>query len=401
MNNSSVRRPWRAALVALASLGMPVCSLQARVISYAAVTERQAEPAMQRRTNRFFALVEADAVAGPFCGDCLVHAKGRLVLHDSTGARERRVVLPADGSSAEITLAAVWEGDDHVPSLFVRTDANLAGENPSHQFRYLVSPDAGVTWSSFLLPDGRGADLHPSLSIPTSFGVDRGGPLVRSRTAALRPGNATFPFVVAFRDLAASGRDGVYAVRPDGTSRLVFAHDALSVQGCRVLGSDREGSRFLVSGVSLLPGSLFTQRGLFLVGLAGSASTPIAFPWGDPLQVDLEGWITPQGSAYLDMSLGVTYRPDGALVNDRRVGYSSATAATELARLAPVAGNWLATTDADLFAIPTADFSGAWLAQFRPDAPTTLWRHTPGGPLQTQWSDATRPQVEALHAGDS
>jgi hypothetical protein len=388
-------------LVVFAALALTTPSLHARVISYAAVTDRQSEPAIQKRTNRFFALVEVDSASGPACGGCVGNVKGRLVLYDSSGERERRVVLPADGSSASIYLAAVWEGDDHVPRLFVSSDANVAGENPDRQRRYLVSADAGVTWHPLRLPDGRGGDLHPSLLVPSLSGIDHGGPLVRGRAAAIRFGTAEYPFVVAFRDLNASGRDGVYAVRPDGTSRLVFQHDALSVLSCTVVGSDREGARFLVAGVPVLPDTFFAQRGLWVVDLAGSAPKQIPFPWGDPLSVEIEGWITPQGGAYLDMGLGIAYRSDGVLLKDRRIGFSRESGASELARLAPVPGPWTSAADADLYAIPTADFSGAWLAQFRPDAPTTLWRHSPGSPIQTQWTDAASPQAEALHAGES
>ena len=54
----------------------------------------------------------------------------------------------------------------------------------------------------------------------------------------------------------------------------------------------------------------------------------------------------------------------------------------------------------DLFAVPTADFSGAWVLQ-RGAGPTVLSLHTPAAGLVEAWRDVTRPEVEALHAGAS
>jgi len=50
-------------------------------------------------------------------------------------------------------------------------------------------------------------------------------------------------------------------------------------------------------------------------------------------------------------------------------------------------------------AIPTHDFNGAWFLEYADDWHTTLYRHTPGGKLETMWRDDDAPEVEALHAG--
>ena len=53
------------------------------------------------------------------------------------------------------------------------------------------------------------------------------------------------------------------------------------------------------------------------------------------------------------------------------------------------------------FAVPTADFSGAWMIQRNPAQPTTLLRHRMGFGVETMWSDPAGPEVEALIAGRS
>jgi len=54
-----------------------------------------------------------------------------------------------------------------------------------------------------------------------------------------------------------------------------------------------------------------------------------------------------------------------------------------------------------LFAIPTADYSGAWVITRGGGKPTVLSKHTAAGGLVEQWQDITAPEVEALHAGPS
>src|SRR4051812_23314902 len=82
---------------------------EARVISYSPYTDRSAVPAVQSRLNRHFVLVEQTSsssgflppnVSPPLPGPSF--SFGQVVLYDSRGAEEPRVVFPQDGSSAAI-----------------------------------------------------------------------------------------------------------------------------------------------------------------------------------------------------------------------------------------------------------------------------------------------------------
>ena len=100
-----------------------------------------------------------------------------------------------------------------------------------------------------------------------------------------------------------------------------------------------------------------------------------------------DGWITPDGRAYVEADM---YGSSG----------------TRHAVLLAAGGGRLEIASAmnpnptDLFAVPTADFSGAWVLQ-RGSGPTVLSLHTPAAGLVEAWRDVTRPEVEALHAGAS
>jgi len=375
-----------ARLVCLCGVSLIGSGVDARVISYSPVSTQLAAPAVQSRAGRHFLLVELD---GPTS-----QLRGRLVLYDSTGQTDRRVVLPEDGSSAIFTVSALFEGDGQPPRILVGTDASLSGDNPSHRLRYLVSADAGVSWRPLRLPDGASADVHPSLSVPSASALDRGGPFVSARRSGLRLGSSELPFLVAFRDSSLAGRDGVYGVKADGNAVMVFSHDPYSFLPCAIVGTDREGRRLLVAGVPRV--TTFEERGLYIVSTSGAPIRQIAFPWGDPLSIDLEGWITPSGGAYLDFGLGTRSLADGTTLNDRRVEYVDGGATTEVLRLPPYRGGALA-----LFAVPTSDYAGAWLARVHPDNPTTLFRHAPGRPAEVQWTDAAKPRLQAIHTGSS
>src|SRR6185503_2545880 len=104
-------------LMLAAVLWTCVISAEARVISYAPYTDRTAYPAHQSRTNRYFALVEA---APQIFGVALPAATyGQLVIYDSQGAEEPRVVFPQDGSYATFTAVAVRESDSGTPVIYV------------------------------------------------------------------------------------------------------------------------------------------------------------------------------------------------------------------------------------------------------------------------------------------
>jgi len=334
-------------------------SLPARIISYAPVTDRHATPAVQHRMNRHYALIESDTpffFPGPLPGvPPPLTRRGRLVLYDSKGESEPRVILPKTGGEVSISMAAVWEGPEEKPRVLVGTDADLGGDNPSRLHRFLYSGDAGETWKAVATPAGFG--------IADGFYEDTGGPFVRTRGAQVRIGSRDFPFVLS------SG--GLYAVASDGSAR------SLGGSG-RLIGSDAQGTRFLVMGGTLAPDAV---RVVDLDGRLGPVIESV------PASTQLEGWITPEGSVYLEKlqtgARSLTFYRDGARF----------PVATPLPG-API-------SELTLLAIPTWDYWGAWIVQRGTALPTVLSRHFPGGTAVEQWRDISGPEVEAVHAGAS
>ncbi len=155
----------------------------------------------------------------------------------------------------------------------------------------------------------------------------------------------------------------------------------------RLIGSDREGKQFLVRGKFLDPASSTPDA----VRIVDVDRGPIKiFPFSDP-SYTVEGWITPEGSVYLeDIGASLWIHRDGVL---KRI----AEASREYAPVPPYSYLPVLT----LFAVPTSDFSGAWVVRREPGSPTILLRHAPGSALVEQWRDASAPEVEALHAGAS
>jgi hypothetical protein len=363
-----------ASLVLLTSAG-PVA---ARVISYAPLSSRTSTPAVQRRTNRHALLIEQTGVQTfvggfPTCLSCGWASPARLVLHDSLGLEEPRDVTPG-GVDAGIDFAAAREETGLPPVLLAHTSASLfAGENPTSQYRFLFSADGGATWSVLPLPTA-GAFLPMS--------VDVGGPFVRARDSAVRVGTAESPFLLALFE-SDSGHLGLWDVFANGgVARRIFASNDSSL-----IGTDAEGRRALLSGTPLQPagpggGSL--TPGLYVIDPDGGSralSDKPASMWFH------DGWITPDGSAYVEAD---AYDSSGTR---HAVLLASGGARLEIA--AAVNPN-----PTDLFAVPTADSSGAWILQ-RGTGPTVLALHTPAAGLVEAWRDVTRPEVEALHAGAS
>src|SRR5438067_7495577 len=125
----------------------------ARVISYAPYTSRAATPAVQNRLNRHFVLVEQIGASNSVC--CLPSPlppnfysfpPSQVVLYDSKGQTEPKVIFPQDGSSAAISMAAVREDDRQVPAILIQTNANFLGNNPKADYIWLLSNDAGNSW---------------------------------------------------------------------------------------------------------------------------------------------------------------------------------------------------------------------------------------------------------------
>jgi hypothetical protein len=375
-------RPGRVAALAsfvLLALSGPASG---RVISYAPLTGRPATPAVQKRTNRHALLIEQTGgvflAGGPSC--CYGSALGRLVLHDSSGLEEPRDVTPG-GLDAGIDFAAAREDPGHPPVLLAHTAASLsAGENPNGQFRFLFSSDGGATWSVLALP---AAGAYVPLS------VDIGGPFVRARGSAIRVGTAETPFLLALyeqntQQIGLPNAIGLWDVSANGgvRRRTFFSADST------IIGMDAEGRRALVTGTPVSPpgpnGGPPATPGLYAVNADGTAQALSELPANTSFS---EGWITPNGRAYVEVD---TYGASGArhavllAGNGGRLEIASA----------------LNPNPTDLFAVPTADFSGAWILQ-RGTGPTVLALHTPAAGLVEAWRDVARPEVEALYAGAS
>lgn len=317
------------------SVAVPIL---ARVVSYAPYTSRVALPSFQDRTSRHFVLIEAKA-------EEFLHPVAReVVLYDSSGTEEPRVITPKTGVWEQ---TALYQKDGGTPVILALTS------------RSVMVSDGGTNWREV---QGLGGFQLASVQ-----DADTGGPFANGLFAPIVLGNDAWPFVVSLRE------NGVWAISRTGEARpLMRASDA------RVVGRNAAGDRFLIqSGKTIrtatLDGTLATTTELAVSGTCA-------------------GWITSNGTAYLEQ-----------LRSEGRALYVTGGTSLELVANAPpaFAASSGETVPLRLFAVPTHDFEGAWIVQRAPGTPTTLSRHTPSTGRQTMWSDATGPQVEALIAGAS
>ena len=206
-----------------------------------------------------------------------------------------------------------------------------------------LSVDGGATWKSLVLP-GSNALMTPWAEVP-----DAGGPYVRGRGSALRVGTRAMPFVFA--------GNAIYGITAGGEVRTLMATPAT------LLGSSRDGSKFLARVGAT---TIVTVDTAGNVGFVGHAV----------LHGAAEGWITRGGGAYVE-TLGA---PDTLYYVDTGV---TRTVSNTLN-----------------FAVPSADYAGAWLVAHDAKS-TSLAFHTPASGLATQWTDANAPEVEAVYPGQS
>ncbi|HEY6065618.1 MAG TPA: hypothetical protein VIY96_05650, partial [Thermoanaerobaculia bacterium] len=223
-------------------------------------------------------------------------------------------------------------------------------------------------------------------SVPNAFFEDVGGPVARGRGSAVRIGSSGFPFVLLSVDYAA-GSAGVFAVRSDGSVRVLTDLTASYSPGPALLGSNLEGTRFLLSGSPSTPFGPLADS-VRIIDLDGRLEDLHPLPQA---RYGLEGWITSDGSVYLEDSGRVLFLYRGGSVVEVARAFPETVGP-------PVVPPPVSQT---LFAVPTADFSGAWIIQRGTGNPTVLSRHTPGSPLVEQWRDLSAPEVEALHAAAS
>ncbi len=313
-----------------------VVPIFARVISYAPYTSRVALPSFQDRTSRHFVLIEAKPE------HFLSSAFREVVLYDSSGTEEPRVITPSAGVWEQ---TALFQKDGGTPVILAL------------KWGSVVVSEGGTNWREV---QGFGA-VQPSPVLD----VDTGGPFANGLFAPIVLGNEAWPFVVSLRN-------GVWAISRTGDAqRLLQANDG------RVIGRNAAGDRFLVqSGKTIwtatLDGTLTKTADLALSGTCA-------------------GWITSNGTAYLEQ-----LRWDG-----RTLYMSGGTSPELVASGSPIVASDTGPVPLRLFAVPTHDYEGAWIVKRGPEIPTTLSRHTPSTGLQTMWSDDDGPQVEALIAGAS
>ena len=395
-----------APLVVAASLSLPAAG---RVISYAPVTDRIATPVQQGRTSPEFVLIEAreggwlGPVDGPAADGLPWYSwlSGRLVVHDATGAREPRVVLPAEGPEAGFVTAAARRGPNGVLRIVALTDTDPAGTGPRSQLRLLFSSDGGAAWTQLSVPAGLATGVPYNWG--TSWaGIDFGGPTVRGRDPVLRLGSDVSPFLLLLESAAGGGSGALVAVDDDGTVRSLADYapwDQNGGVGARLVGTSFGGDAALVVGRLREPGASLPvepPRALWKVRVTGGLEKLLDLGATVP---SIEGWLTSTGAAYLEISDWSASVPPPFL-SHRGLYLLDGNGLREVAASAVTPSSWNEQVSA-LFAVPTADGEGAWLLRRGPGRPTILAKHTPSGDLVEKWSDPTAPEVEALHVGSS
>ena len=345
-----------AALLALAFVAVPMF---ARVVSYAPYTNRIAAASFQDRTSQHFALIEGTA------GDTVFRATAanEVVLYDTTGVDEPRVVRPRAGVFYE--QVALYEKPGATPILLTM------GRNTLAPNWWAISPtlsvsEGGDVWRT--VPE----NLLGAFNVPPVLDVDTGGPYTHGLYAPIVLGNDTWPFIVTL------GNNGVWAVNKQGTAKKIY-----NGADARVIGRNRAGDRFLI----------YSMASIWSTTVDGPA-TRIAVV--DPAGA-YAGWIRSDGTAYIQM-----LRAEGRFL------YITTPGTTALQFVAgPYSTNPpsmgappMTLPTMRFFAVPTHDFEGAWIIQREAGKPTTMLQHAPGN-LQTLWSDVTGPQVEALITGAS
>ncbi|MFL6246915.1 MAG: hypothetical protein ACJ74H_12870, partial [Thermoanaerobaculia bacterium] len=345
----------RAAAVLLVMCAVAIPAL-ARVLSYAPYSNRTSLPGYHERTTRYFVLIES-------IDDTNAWSAQQLVIYDTLGAHEPRVVYPTTGPGTWIYAAALYERKG-IPSL---PPMLLALVNRQSAPVLIFSGDGGATWNDVAGTEGK--------TVPLPTDNDFGGPSTQGLTSPLITGNDAMPFIVSL------AYNGIIGIKANGEAQPIS-----TIPTARVVGKDLTGTRLLITG----------QQSIEMLDLSTGTRKSIA-----PLQYAYySGWITADGSVYLQLRHAL-----GRFLFLYRHGQSEFIAGPYDVTPPPL-GTWWPTPTAwrdamDFFAIPTNDFEGAWLLQREANKPTTLSRHTKATGLQTMWSDASAPEVEALIAGGS
>ena len=365
----------RRALAALLLLSAATVA-GARVISYAPYSDRVSIPILQSRLNRHIAIIEGATGPGtsPIIGAPPPYYSpspfGQIVIYDTKGLQEPAVVFPPDGTSAYISAAAMREDTLGTPEILVQTQFDFGGQNPQHLSIWLLSMDGGKNWKQLNLGTAM------ILQAGTTYS-DHGGPFTHALYSPIRTGTDQFPFIVANADATRKA----FLVGADGTP--VALQTLVATGQTTLAGADIGNSRFLLRNAN---------DAMSIVDVNGTI-TPLGSV--DPTAL-IEGWITSDGAAFLQES-----RYDGRFLYYVKNGTRTFVAGPIGANGPPPPGGFIPADPEGFFAIPTADYSGAWMIQRHTGQPTTLSLYTPLRGVVQQWSDVSAPEVEAILAGRS
>ncbi len=367
-----MNRSWLARQAVCLALLLCAVDAPARLLPTAPVNAWPVLPAVQKRSARQVVVLELVSY-GAACG-CLPSFM-RVSIHDSKGVEAPRYVTPG-GTPAPISRAAALEGPDGSLRILVYGSVDAAG-HPAPDGNFLYSPDGGVTWVVVAALAGLQSYGFPGFA-------DFGGPVAGGSSSPIRLGTPSVPFVLATQS-------GFWGVRADGSGFLLSP-----AWGGALHGSDLGGTKFLVSARLFSPPPPANVSATFKVAvldLSGNLQplfelVPDFSPW-------IEGWIAPDGSAYLnvDWTQGGNFYPP-------RAQPLPSTFSVTLCRQGTVREIVASEFRSALLAAPSADFSQAWILTSDSSA-TVLSSYTPSGGLVESWRDPSSPRITALFAGDS
>lgn len=359
-------------------LALLLCTFDAsaRIIPTAPVSAWPVVPAVQKRSARQVVVLELLSYPAA-CLGC-VPGLMRVAIHDAQGIEPPRYVTPGGvPTSGGFSKAAAFEAPDKTLKILLYGSVDAAGHAASAG-NFLYSPDGGATWTAVSALVGE-QPFNVGISI-----ADFGGPIAGGVSSPIRLGTPAVPFVV-------STATGFWAVRVDGSGFLLTP-----AWGSALLGSDLGGTKFIV-GARLFspppPSNVSTTWKVAVMDLMGNLQplfelAPDFVPW-------IEGWIAPDGSAYLN----VDWSQEGNF-NPPHAQPLPSTFSVTLCRQGTVHEIVSSDFRFALLGAPSADFSKAWIVTSDSSA-TVLSSFTPSGGLVESWRDPSRPRVAALFAGDS
>ena len=308
-------------LAAVVAAALPAA---ARMLPVVPVTSQIGYRSYNDRTSRYFLLAEGDNHSYPHVA--------QLFLYDALGAQPPRLVFAVTGQDERIWFSAI-----HDSAILVATEAGGSAATRKYSF----SPNLGTSWIHIEELDGQ-------TRFPDGWNGDAGGPDSRGLNASIQFGSR-FPFVIGMY-----GR--IYGIGGNGEATLLLQDGSGPESRTRLVGRDREGSRFLVQ----------TNSALVMVDSTGTV-TPIG---GLDQSHYAVGWITGDGSAYIADLLPHT-------LSIWRAGQKTV----------------LRTSIS--FAIPTFDYNGAWIVEQE----SLLLRHTVANGIETFWATTEDRRIRSLHAG--